>query len=240
MAKELMDLNNARVLITGGGSGIGRATAKALVARGASVVICGRNEAKLKASAADSGAIPISADVTRESDITNLIPAVVKALGGYNTLINNAGIGTFSPLIDLTADDFRRVWETNVLGAMLLGRESARHFVEQSSGNIVNVASTAGGRGFANGTAYVASKFALSGMTECWRAELRKSNVRVMQINPSEVITDFYATNGLGEQSADPTKIHAEDIAGTIADMLELNSRAFITDTTVWATNPSK
>jgi 3-oxoacyl-[acyl-carrier protein] reductase len=234
-----MDLKNARVLVTGGGSGIGLATARALVERGASVVISGRNREKLKAAATAVGASAVPADVSNEADVAKLIPAVVAQLGGFNALINNAGIGTFGPLVDLKADDFRRVWATNVLGAMLVARESARHFVAQNVGNIVNVASTAGARGFSGGTSYVASKFALTGMTECWRAELRKSNVRVMQINPSEVITDFYETNGLGSQPSEPTKIQAEDIARVIVGMLELHDRAFVTDATVWATNPA-
>ncbi len=233
-----MDLTRARVLITGGGSGIGRATAKALVAAGASVAICGRRRDKLDEAAEETGAIPLQADVSQESEVQQLVSDAVDALGGYNTLINNAGMGTFGALLDLTVSDFQRVWETNVLGAMLVARESARHFVGQETGNIVNISSTAGRKGFAGGTAYVASKFALTGMTECWRAELRKSNVRVMQVNPSEVITDFFAANGL-QQQADPSKIHAADIAHAIVSLLEMNNRAFVTDTTVWATNPS-
>ena len=97
----------------------------------------------------------------------------------------------------------------------------------------MNVASSAALRGFANGTAYVASKFALHGMTECWRAELRKSNVRVMQINPSEVQTEFHARRELN-----PRKLVGADIAHAIVSMLELEDRGFVTEMSVWATNP--
>jgi 3-oxoacyl-[acyl-carrier protein] reductase len=121
---------------------------------------------------------------------------------------------------------------------MLVARESARHFVSQSRGNIVNVASTAGQRGFAGGTAYASSKFALSGLTECWRAELRKHNVRVMQINPSEVQTDFVVVSGRPERPLSDRKLQAADIAHTIVGMLELPDRGFVTETSVWATNP--
>jgi 3-oxoacyl-[acyl-carrier protein] reductase len=110
--------------------------------------------------------------------------------------------------------------------------------VQRSYGNIINIASTAGQRGFAGGTAYVASKFALSGMTECWRAELRKSNIRVMQVNPSEVQTEFFSRSGRGDRAVSDRKLRLLEIAQTIVSMLELDDRGFITDTTVWATNP--
>jgi 3-oxoacyl-[acyl-carrier protein] reductase len=233
-----MDLKTAKVLVTGGSSGIGRATAQYLTAAGARVAICGRRADALDAAAKATGAVPIVADVSREDDVTRLIETVVRELGGYDTLINNAGFGRYASLLETTASDFRAVWETNVLGAMLAARESARHFVAQRRGNIVNVASTSGQRGGAGGSAYASSKFALGGLTQVWRAELRQYNVRVMQINPSEVLTDFRANAGGTPQSENPTKLHAEDIAQVIASMLALDDRGFITDTTVWATNP--
>jgi 3-oxoacyl-[acyl-carrier protein] reductase len=233
-----MDLSTAKALVTGGGTGIGRATAQLLAARGARVAICGRREGPLREAARAIGATPLVADVSDEAQVRALIESVVRELGGYDVLVNNAGFGSFAPLVETDAAEFRRVWETNVLGAMLVARESARHFVARRRGNIVNVASTAGSRGFAGGTAYVASKFALSGMTECWRAELRKHDVRVMQVNPSEVITDFFETAGAARRGDDPSKLHPEDIARTIAAMLELDDRGFVTEATVWATNP--
>jgi 3-oxoacyl-[acyl-carrier protein] reductase len=234
-----MDLKTAKVLVTGGSSGIGLATAKHLAAAGARVAICGRRAQSIEAAARASGAVPIVADVSREDDVTRLVATVVRELGGYDTLINNAGFGRFAPLLETTVADFRSVWETNVLGAMLAARESARHFVTQRRGNIVNVASTSGQRGGANGSAYASSKFALAGLTQVWRAELRQYNVRVMQINPSEVLTEFRANSGRAGQAENPTKLHADDIAQVIASMLALDDRGFIADTTVWATNPS-
>jgi 3-oxoacyl-[acyl-carrier protein] reductase len=234
-----MDLKTAKVLVTGGSSGIGLATAKHLAAAGARVAICGRRAQAIEAAARESGAVPIVADVSREDDVARLVATVVRELGGYDTLINNAGFGRFAPLLETTVADFRSVWETNVLGAMLAARESARHFVAQRRGNIVNVASTSGQRGGANGSAYASSKFALAGLTQVWRAELRQYNVRVMQINPSEVLTEFRANSGRAGQAENPTKLHADDIAQVIASMLALDDRGFITDATVWATNPS-
>jgi 3-oxoacyl-[acyl-carrier protein] reductase len=232
-----MDLKTAKVLVTGGSSGIGYATAQLLRDKGADVAICGRRADAVDTAAAELGALAIVADVSIEEDVQRMVSRVISELGGYNVLINNAGFGHWAPLVDTTAHDFRRVWETNVLGAMLVARESARHFVKQNTGNIVNIASTAGQRGSANGTAYVATKFAVSGMTEVWRTELRKNNIRVMQVNPSEVQTNFFANAGR-PRGTNPSKLDGEEIAHTICSMLSMEDRGFITDATVWATNP--
>jgi 3-oxoacyl-[acyl-carrier protein] reductase len=233
-----MDLKNAAVLVTGGSCGIGFETARILRERGARVAICARHKDMLDSAAKQLGALPIVADVGKEDDVLRMIAEVVKEFDDYNVLINNAGFGAFAPLVDLTSDEFFRVWQTNVLGAMLVARESAKHFVGRGYGNIVNISSTAGKRGVANGSAYCSSKFAVQALTECWRAELRQHNIRVMQVNPSEVLTSF----GEGESSPanpdNPTKLHAQDIGGVIANMLEVEDRGFVTEATIWATNP--
>ena len=228
-----MDLSKAIALVTGGSSGIGFATAHKLIAAGAKVAICGCDERKLARAADDLGALAIHADVAVERDVVAMVRRVVDELGDYNVLVNNAGFGSFAPLLETSLEEMQRLYATNVFGAMLVARESARHFVSKQFGNIVNVASTAGQRGFAGGTAYASSKFALHGLTECWRAELRKSNVRVMQINPSEVQTAFFRGRGYN-----PRKLQAEDIADAIAAMLAMDDRAFVTEMAVWATNP--
>jgi 3-oxoacyl-[acyl-carrier protein] reductase len=226
------------VLVTGGSCGIGFETARLLRERGARVAICARHEGPLSAAAEQLGAIPIVADVGREDDVTRMVQQVIKEFEDYNVLINNAGFGAFSPLLDLSSAELLRVWQTNVLGSMLCARESVRHFIARSYGNIVNISSTAGLKGVANGTAYCSSKFAVGAMTECWRAELRQHNIRVMQVNPSEVQTNFGATEDPKPKSLNPTKLIAPDIAELIVGMLEIPDRGFIIDTTIWATNP--
>jgi 3-oxoacyl-[acyl-carrier protein] reductase len=167
-----------------------------------------------------------------------MVDTAKRELGGYDTLINNAGFGIFAPLVETRLEDMQRVYATNVFGAMLVARESAKHFIAKNRGNIVNIASTAGQRGFAGGTSYATSKFALTGLTECWRAELRKNNIRVMQVNPSEVQTEFVAASGRPLRAFSDRKLIAPDIAHTIVSMLELDDRGFVTEATVWATNP--
>ena len=232
-----MNIGDAKALITGGSAGIGKETARLLVEKGAKVVICGRSKDKLEAAAKEIGAVPVVADVSNEADVERLVASTVKELGGYNVLINNAGYGTFAPLVEQSTEDFNRLFATNVTGAMMVARESAKHFAAQDTGNIVNIASSAGLRGFAGGTAYVASKFALRGMTECWRAELRKHNIRVMLVNPSEVLTDFAAAYGR-DQKPSERKLRGQEIAHTIVSLLEMDDRGFTTEVSIWATNP--
>jgi 3-oxoacyl-[acyl-carrier protein] reductase len=232
-----MELSEAKVLVTGGSSGIGKETARYLVKKGAKVAICARNNEQLKKTAAEIDALPIQADISKEKDVKVLVDATIKALGGFNVLINNAAYGYFSPLLGFDLEKFNDMMSTNVTGTILMARESARYFTEQDYGNIINIGSTAGAKGFAGGTPYCASKFAVNALTECWRAELRKYNIRVMQVNPSEVITNFAHTAGHG-QNVNETKLRPDEIAHVITSMLEMDDRGFITDTTVWATNP--
>ena len=233
-----MDLTNAAVLVTGGSCGIGFETARVLRERGARVAICARHQDMLEAAAKQIGAFPIVADVSKEDDVQRMIQMVVKEYEDYNILINNAGFGVFASLIELSAEEFFRVWQTNVLGAMLVARESAHHFIARAYGNIVNISSTAGQRGFANGSAYCASKFALHALTECWRAELRQHNIRVVQVNPSEVQTGFGAEETTQVKAQNPSKLTASDIGQFIVSMLEVEDRGFVTESTIWATNP--
>jgi 3-oxoacyl-[acyl-carrier protein] reductase len=173
------------------------------------------------------GALPIRADVSVEADVKRMVQTVIAEFGDYNALVNNAGYGYFATLIEQDLDQFNRLFLTNVTGAMLVARESARYFISRQRGNIINISSTAESKGFAGGTAYAASKFALTGMTECWRAELRQHNIRVMQINPSEVLTDFFQAAGL-EQKASDRKLRPQDIAHAIVSALQIDDRGFI------------
>jgi 3-oxoacyl-[acyl-carrier protein] reductase len=232
-----MNLHNATALITGGSSGIGLAIAKSLIDAGTRVAITGRDEKRLFKAAEMLNAVPIRADVTNEGDVVRTYREVLQAFGHLDILVNNAGSGVFKKLVDIDRASFEAVFATNVTGAMLMGREAAKHFIQQNRGNIINVCSTASLRGAANGTAYYGSKFALRGMTECWRAELRQYNIRVFLLNPSEVLTSFAAAAGF-EQKENPTKLRGEDIAHMVKAMLEMDDRGFTPELTIFATNP--
>ena len=233
-----MNLKNAVALITGGSSGIGRAIAQSLAASGARVAITGRDQGRLAETARQLGALAIHADVSAEADVERTYREVLDKFGDLDILVNNAGSGVFKNLVDFEPKEFQAVFATNVTGAMLMAREAARHFIKRQRGNIVNIASTAALRGAANGTAYYGSKFALRGMTECWRAELRKYNIRVMLVNPSEVLTNFAATAGF-PQKATEGKLRGDEIAHAVKAMLEMDDRGFTVEVAVFATNPA-
>lgn len=230
-------LKGKRALVTGGSSGIGKAIAEALLERGATVAINGRDQAALDAAAKECGATGIQGDVGVEADAERVVESFVAEAGGLDILINNAGFGRFGKLLDATAEDMEAVWRTNVLGAFLMGRAAARHMVEQGSGDIVNIASTAGLKGYAGGSAYASSKFALRGMTECWRDELRRHDVRVMLCNPSEVLTEFASRAGRTQEHS-PKKLVPGDIAAAVVGALEVDARGFVPEFAVFATNP--
>lgn len=232
-----MQLAGATAIITGGTAGIGRAIAEMLVRAGARVAITGRTAARVSDVAREIGTLGVCADVTNEADVSRTFETVLASFGHLDILVNNAGFGIFKPLVDMDRESFDAVFATNVTGAMLMGRAAARHFVARKRGNLVNISSTAGLRGAAKGTAYYASKFALRGMTECWRAELRPSNVRVFLINPSEVISEFASRAGF-PQSDNPSKLRGEDIAHAVKAVLEMDDRGFTPELSVFATNP--
>ena len=233
-----MNLKGATALVTGGSSGIGLAIAKTLTEAGSKVAITGRDEKRLSAAGKAIGAHSIHADVAKEADVFRSYRELFQIFDHLDILVNNAGFGVIKPLMEMDLASFEQVFATNVTGAMLMAREAAKHFVERRSGNIINIGSTAAFRGEAKGTAYYGSKFALRGMTECWRAELRQHNIRVILVNPSEVLTDFYATAGLSQNKENPTKLRGDEIAHAVQSALEMDDRGFMIELTVFATNP--
>ena len=232
-----MKLENTRALITGGSEGFGRGIARALKAKGAQIAIMGRDADKLNQAAKDLDVLALQGDVSREADVKRVVASCIDAFGGIDILVNNAGSGYFAPLTELDRAAFDDLFAVNVTGAMLMAREVAPHFIEQNGGHLLNISSTSGLSGGKNSTAYAGSKFALRGMTECWRAELRPHNVRVTLVNPSEVQTPFFSKLGR-EQILSEKKLRPSEIADAIVGALEIDDRGFIPEFSVFATNP--
>ena len=228
-----MGLKGARVLVTGGGTGIGRAAAALLARAGARVAIAGRRRDVLERAAVEVGAIALPCDVCVEERVEETFAALDATWGGLDVLVNNAGTSFHAPLVEQSASELRRVLETNVVGSLLCGRCAAARFVEQRSGTILNVAGAAARGGFLAGSAHVASKMALRGLTECWREELGPHGVRVMQISPTEVQTGL---GGRARGELDAAKLVAADVARMIVTMLELDGRALVEDVVLTAT----
>jgi 3-oxoacyl-[acyl-carrier protein] reductase len=232
-----MKLDKSNILITGGSLGIGKAAARLLVENGARVAITGRDAGRLHAAAEVTGAVPIVADVGRPEDIERTYAEFFDHFERLDCLVNNAGIGTYCRMEEVTFDDFNTLFRINVYGPALMAAQAARVFVKQNHGNIINIGSTAGLKGYEGATIYAASKFALRGMTQCWQAELRRHNVRVFLINPSEVATAIGSPKRV-ERKAAPNKLRPTEIAQTIKSVLEMDDRGFVPEHSVWATNP--
>lgn len=233
-----MKINNSNILITGGTLGIGKETAKQLVEKGANVVITGRDKNRLTQAANETGAIPLVFDISDFESINKMAEKSISLLGGkIDTLINNAGIGVFPKLGAITIEDLQTVYATNVFGLALLTQEIVKTFKSQNYGNIINIGSTASLKGFVGGSVYAASKFALRGMTQSWQAELRKFNIRVSQVNPSEVATAFGDPNRI-EREEVSNKLGSEEIAHSIVSVIAMRDKGFVPEITIWATNP--
>ncbi|MEM7164466.1 MAG: SDR family NAD(P)-dependent oxidoreductase [Planctomycetota bacterium] len=231
-----MQLTDAKIFITGGSAGIGLSIAELALQKGAQVVINGRDEARLQSAGSQLGVTTAAGDVGVPAAAASMVETAASAMGGLNVLINNAGWGVRMPLDELDPEQFEAMWRTNVLGASLVAHHCVPHLKAAGGGSIVNMASTAARRGYANGSGYCSTKFALTALTQCWQGELRPHDIRVMQINPSEVQTGFGGRDP--NRDMDPKKLIGADIAHATIAALEMADRGFIPELTVFATNP--
>jgi len=236
-----VDLKNAIAVVTGGTAGIGIAIARALGSAGSPVAVCSRTEARVTSalkSLAGSGvhAVGTPCDVTDAASVEAFRDFVTRTLGQPKILVNNAGIGRFAPLEQMSPDDFDAVLATNLRGPFLVTRAFLPSMKAAGEGAIVHVASLAGRNGFEGGTAYCASKHGLLGFAKALMFEVRRSNIRVITVCPGSVATEF----GSPERAAGKTKraLHPADVADTIVATLTLPDRAMVSELDIRPTNP--
>jgi NAD(P)-dependent dehydrogenase (short-subunit alcohol dehydrogenase family) len=180
-------------LVTGGGSGIGLATAERLLASGWKVAVADREEKALEAwrkrHGGSAGALPVLLDVTDEAAAERAVAGVVEALGGLDGVVNAAGIAADIPALDTPVDLFRKILDINVIGTFIVGRAAARVMKERGGGAVVNLASVAGLRGSKGRSAYGASKGAVVVLTQVLANDLARYGIRVNAVAPGPVDT---------------------------------------------------
>ncbi|MCG8605983.1 SDR family oxidoreductase, partial [bacterium] len=171
-----MDLKNKVALVTGAGKGIGRATALALAKEGANLVINSRSMPDLQSLAREIGnvgrkALTVGADLSRESEVKRLINEAVSKFGGIDVLVNNAGLGRFARVEELSTLDWDDMFEINLRGLFLCTREALPHLKKKSESFVINVASLAGKNAFEGGAGYAATKWGVLAFSRCLMLE---------------------------------------------------------------------
>lgn len=218
-------------IVTGASRGIGFAVATSLARMGAKVSMCARDAKRLEKSAdelqrAGAEVLAVPLDVTRSSELVSLVEKTERALGPVEVLVNNAGIGKFASVQDVTETDWDAMLDTNLKAVFLLSKAVARGMIERRSGHIINIASLAGKNAFAGGSAYCASKWGLLGLTQCMAEDLRPFNIRVSAVCPGSVATDFSP-----HQGRDTSKmLQPQDVAHAVETILTQEPQSFISE----------
>ena len=221
-------LDGKVAVITGASSGIGEATAEALAAEGASVVVAARREERLsdlveRINGNGGKALSVECDVTDEEQAHDLIQRTRDELGQVDILVNNAGVMQLSKIEKGLSDEWRRMFEVNVLGLLYVTDAAVQVMKEQGSGHLINVSSVAGRKSGPLRGAYSGTKFAVNAISEALRVELLEDNIRVTMIEPGAVetelpdhITDEEAKEGISALYQTDI-LQPEDIAAAIA-----------------------
>ncbi|WP_139959130.1 3-ketoacyl-ACP reductase [Flavicella sediminum] len=237
------NLKNKKAIITGGGRGLGKATAIAFANEGIDVAITGRNEAVLKATVSELKTIGVQAsyavfDVGNYEEVKTAIKNLVTELGGVDILVNNAGIAAFGTFNDMDVSQWSQIIQTNVMGMYYVTKEVLPYLIDKNQGDIINVSSTAGLSGNATTSAYSASKFAVIGMSESLMKEVRKNNIRVCTLTPSTIVSDMTIDLGIASKDSEDSVLQPSDFAELIVAGLKLPRRAMLKSAALWSTNP--
>jgi short-subunit dehydrogenase len=213
-----MRLADAVALITGASSGIGAATAVALAAAGARLVLTGRDRARLEAVAARTGAEALPADLTEPDGPDSLVQAALDLAGRVDLLVSNAGAGWAGPIAELSAAKAAELVTLNLLAPLQLARALAPGMVDRGAGRLIFVSSIAGATGVRNEAAYAATKAGLNCLAESLRYELAGHGVGVSVVLPGVVDTPFFTRRGRPYERTRPMPIPAERVARAVAE----------------------
>jgi NAD(P)-dependent dehydrogenase (short-subunit alcohol dehydrogenase family) len=233
-----LELKGKVAFVTGGGRGIGRETSYLLARHGAKVAVFSNNQMESQVTAnyirenLDGEAIALYGDVSSESDVNHAVEQAQKNLGTIDILINNAGVMTIKPFMETSIEEWDVMQEVNVRGVYLCTRAVVPKMIEQKSSSIVNISSIWGTKGGPDRSAYIASKFAVVGLTKALGEEFKPYKIRVNAVCPGPVDTKM-----MEDLAPDVNKdnwLHPRDIANVVVDLCLPKMRA-ITATAVEA-----
>lgn len=237
-----MNLENKIAVVTGGTKGIGYAIAESLLESGAMVFICARDKSDLKRALEKLSALGRVdgeiCDVRSEEQIQMMLAECERVFDGVDILVNNAGIGIIGKTVDeMSGDEFRQTLETNLFGVFYACHYAIPLMKKRGGGYIFNISSLAGQNAHPKMAAYNASKFGLNGFSEALMQEVRADNIKVSAICPGSVNTYFG-----GEKPSDDKswQLQPQDIAQTILDLLNMNSRALPSKVEIRPASPPK
>src|ERR1041385_744749 len=231
-------LNGKTAIVTGGSRGIGLAIARALVKSDANVMITGTTQKHLDAAQRDLGskAAAQAADVRDYADVERAFNAAASKFGGIDILINNAGVGVFTPVADMTIEQWHDVIDTNLTGVFYCCRAVLPHMRTRGGGWIINISSLAGKNAFPEAAAYCASKSGLNAFSEALMQEVRHDGIRVAYVMPGSVNTNFG-----GHQTAGADwKLSPDDVAEVVVDLLQHPSRSLPSRVEIRPAKPPK
>jgi len=237
------DLTGKVAIVTGSTKGIGLAIAEHLVRAGASVVVSSRSEGDVRETAerlgtfADGKVLGVPCDVRDPEACASLVQETVARLGRLDVLVNNAGLGIFKPIADMSVDEWRTQIDTNLGGVFYCSKAAVPHLSATGDGWIINIGSLAGRNTFAGGTGYNASKFGLVGMTEAMMLDIRHEDVRVSLIMPGSVNTWF---NGREQKADRDWRLQADDCALAVMQLLEYPKEAHVSRIEMRPAQPRK
>ena len=240
-------MNGKTAVVTGASSGIGEATARLLAHKGCNVVLAARREDRLKSLAAElgEGALAVPTDVTDPAACEALVSRAVEGFGSVDILVANAGLGLYGSIADGEPEDWRRMFEVNVLGVLYATRAAVRHMLGRGSGDVVFVSSLAGRRvPRAEGTVYAATKHALTAVAEGLRMDVHGKGIRVINVEPGLVRTEFPESSYPSAQEyyaqREFSPLEAEDVAQAVVYAVEQPPRVSLSEIVVRPTEQPK
>ena len=224
-------------IVTGGSRGIGLAIARALVTSDVNVMITGTKEKPLEDAIRELGALAMAqrADVRDYADVERAFNAAAAHFGGVDILVNNAGVGVFTPVANMSIDQWHTVIETNLSGVFFCCHAAIPRMKARGGGWIVNISSLSATNPFANGAAYCASKAALNAFSESLMQEVRHDGIRVTTVAPGSVNTSF-----ADHDSGSEWKLSPDDVAHAVVDLLDHPPRSLPSRVEIRPAKPPK